>query len=85
MKLARKAVLVYSTYIVGVIVVGGAALTSMGQGAAIVALLVWFVAFVIAGFALLQCPYCHKAAIKTPAGAYVPWVGARCRYCRRAY
>ena len=85
MRLAAKAVLVYSIYIVGVIVVGGVAMTRLGQGAAIAALLAWFVAFAIAAFALLQCPHCHKAAIRTPSGAYVPWVGARCRHCNRPY
>jgi len=85
MRLAPKAVIVYATYIAGVIVVGGVALIRLGQGGAIAVLLAWFVTFVIVAFALLRCPHCHKAAIRMPSGAYVPWVGARCRYCARSY
>ena len=85
MRLATKSAAFYATYIIGGVLVGGLALTTLSNGVAMSVVLVWFLAFGLTQFVILRCPHCGKVAIKTPSGVCVPWTGSRCRYCGKTY
>ncbi len=85
MTLGTKAALFYGAYVIGGVLVGGFTFTRLSEPAGMSAIFLWFLAFGLAQFILLRCPHCKRLAIKTPRGAYVPWTGTRCRYCRKEY
>ena len=84
MRLKSKALIFYSFFIIGLILVftfGELYFTKFSFLAAFI----WFIFFGIAQFIILRCPYCKRLAIKTESGLYVPWTGKNCRYCGKEY
>ncbi|MFQ5684789.1 MAG: hypothetical protein ACE5HC_16160 [Candidatus Binatia bacterium] len=51
----------------------------------IVPMIVWFLVFAAMQFLIFRCPHCRKLATITQRWAASPFVGDRCRYCKREY
>jgi hypothetical protein len=85
MRMLTKARLFFGVYMLGGLAVLGASLEYFSQGVALTLVLGWFVVFGVLQFLVFRCGHCGRLAIKTPSGAYVPWVGTHCQYCRQEY
>jgi hypothetical protein len=51
----------------------------------IIPVVLWFLGFGVSQFFIFRCPHCGKLAMKTPGGAYVPWIGNHCKSCGKDY
>lgn len=81
MSLQTKTLGFVALYLIVAFCGAGAAHSFGGNDAAVLVVLLLFVAFGIAQFILLRCPHCGNVATIRPSGFVTPLVGKRCRYC----
>ena len=82
----RKRMRVFiATLMGGVVLVSlGAVLALYSLEAAVAAMAVWSLPFIILQFLVFRCPHCRKLATITASWGSTPFVGDECRYCHES-
>lgn len=85
MTMSRKYKIFLITYVLGGLVIMIVSYRFFDSNIFIVPVILWFLGFGLSQFFIFRCPSCRKLAIKTPGGAYVPWIGSHCKSCGKEY